>query len=57
MTLHRRMGSLQPSICREFSISLKQTGATMGHQFHHAPERRDPPLVPQAIPNNEDPHS
>jgi hypothetical protein len=40
---------------REFPIPLQQTGATMGPQIHQAPERRDPPLVPQAIPNNEEP--
>jgi hypothetical protein len=36
-TLHRRLERLQSALHRQISISLRQTGATMGPQIHQAP--------------------
>jgi hypothetical protein len=47
--LHRRLGRLQPPVCRKLSISFRQTDTTLGPQVHQAPKRRDPPLVLEAF--------
>jgi hypothetical protein len=52
-TLHRRLDRLQSALHRQLSISLRQTGVTMGPQIHQAPGGRNSPVVPQKILDHE----
>jgi hypothetical protein len=52
-TLHRRLERLQSTLHRQFSVPLRQTGATMGPQIHQAPGGRNSPVVPQKVPDHE----
>jgi hypothetical protein len=53
LTLHRRLERLQSALHRHLSDPLRQTGATMGPQFHQAPGGRNSPVVPQKVPDHE----
>jgi hypothetical protein len=52
-TLHRRLERLQSTLHRQLSVSLRQTGTTMGPQIHQALRGRISLVIPQKIPDHE----
>jgi hypothetical protein len=52
-TLHRRLGRFQSTLHRQFSVPLRQTGATVGPQIHQAPRGRNSTVIPQKVPDHE----
>jgi hypothetical protein len=52
-TLHRRLERLQSALHLQLSVSLGQTGATMGPQIHQAPRGQNSSVIPQKVPDHE----